>query len=46
MAEKGDAPSDDHMVSVLRDRMQNDPNTYIRLQSAAALGELGPRAKF
>jgi hypothetical protein len=34
------------MVSVLRDRMQNDPNTYIRLQSAAALGELGPRAKF
>jgi hypothetical protein len=46
MAEKGDAPSDDHMVSVLRDRMHNDPNTYIRLQSAAALGELGPRAKF
>jgi HEAT repeat protein len=44
MAEKGDAPSDDHMVSVLRDRMQNDPNTYIRLQSAAALGALGPRA--
>jgi hypothetical protein len=46
MTEKGDAPSDDHMVSVLRDRMHNDPNTYIRLQSAAALGELGPRAKF
>ncbi|HXW63384.1 MAG TPA: HEAT repeat domain-containing protein [Candidatus Acidoferrales bacterium] len=46
IAEKGDAPSDDHMISVLRDRMQNDPNTYIRLQSAAALGELGPRAKF
>jgi len=46
MAAKGDAPSDDHMVSVLRDRMQNDPNTYIRLQSAAALGELGPRARF
>jgi len=46
MTEKGAGPSDDHMVSVLRDRMQNDPNTYIRLQSAAALGELGPRAKF
>jgi hypothetical protein len=46
MAERGEASSDDHMVSVLRDRMQNDPNTYIRLQSAAALGELGPRAKF
>lgn len=46
MTEKGDAASDDHMVSILRDRMQNDPNTYIRLQSAAALGELGPRARF
>jgi len=46
MTEKGDTPSDDRMVSVLRDRMHNDPNTYIRLQSAAALGELGPRAKF
>lgn len=46
MAAKSQAASDSHMVSVLRDRMQNDPNTYIRLQSAAALGELGPRAKF
>jgi len=46
MAAKGDALSDDHTVSVLRDRMHNDPNTYIRLQSAAVLGELGPRAKF
>jgi len=39
-------PSDNRMASVLRDRMQNDPNTYIRIQSAATLGELGPRAKF
>ena len=46
MAAKEGAVSDDRMVSVLRDRMQKDPNTYIRLQSAAALGELGPRAKF
>jgi len=46
IAEKSDTSSDDRMVSVLRERMQNDPNTYIRLQSAAALGELGPRAKF
>ena len=46
MAAKSQAASDDHMASVLRDRMENDPNTYIRLQSAAALGELGPRAKF
>jgi hypothetical protein len=46
MTEKGDSASDDRMVSILRDRMHNDPNTYIRLQSAAALGELGPRSKF
>ena len=39
-------PSDNRMASILRDRMQNDPNTYIRIQSAATLGELGPRAKF
>ena len=45
MAAKGQS-SDDQMVSILRDRMENDPNTYIRIQSAAALGELGPRAKF
>ena len=45
MAAKGQA-SDGRMASVLRDRMQNDPNTYIRIQSAATLGELGPRAKF
>jgi HEAT repeats len=47
MTARGEANSDDdHMVSVLRERMEKDPNTYIRLQSAAALGELGPRAKF
>jgi hypothetical protein len=38
--------SDDHMIAVLRDRMQKDPNTYIRLQSAAAIRDLGPREKF
>lgn len=36
----------DKMVSVLQDRMQNDPNAYIRLQSAAAIRDLGPRGKF
>ena len=41
MAANGQVVSDDHMVSVLRDRMQNDPNTYIRLQSAAAIRDLG-----
>ncbi|HXX44946.1 MAG TPA: HEAT repeat domain-containing protein [Candidatus Acidoferrales bacterium] len=45
MAAKGQS-SNDQMISILRDRMENDPNTYIRIQSAAALGELGPRAKF
>ncbi len=42
MAANGQVVSDDHMVSVLRDRMQKDPNTYIRLQSAAAIRDLGP----
>ena len=46
MAAKGQVVSDDHMLSVLRDRMQKDPNTYIRLQSAAAVRDLGPREKF
>jgi HEAT repeats/Putative zinc-finger len=46
MAEKGQVTSDEHMLSVLRERMQKDPNTYIRLQSAAAVRDLGPRAKF
>jgi hypothetical protein len=45
MAAKGQVESDDHMLSVLR-RMQKDPNTYIRLQSAAAIRDLGPRQKF
>jgi len=46
MASKGEVVSDDHMLSILRDRMQKDPNTYIRLQSAAAIRDLGPRQKF
>lgn len=46
MAAKGQVTSDDRMLSVLRDRMQKDPNTYIRLQSAAAVQDLGPRQKF
>lgn len=46
MASKGQVVSDDHMLSVLRDRMQKDPNTYIRLQSAAAIRDFGPRQKF
>jgi anti-sigma factor RsiW len=46
MAANGKVVSDDHMLAVLRDRMQKDPNTYIRLQSAAAIQDLGPRQKF
>lgn len=45
MAEKGEIVSDSHMLSVLRDRMQHDPNTYIRLQSAAAIRDLDPGQK-
>jgi hypothetical protein len=46
MAAQGKVAPDDHMLAVLRDRMQKDPNTYIRLQSAAAIRDLGPREKF
>lgn len=46
MASKGQVTSDDHLLAVLHDRMQKDPNTYIRLQSAAAIRDLGPRQKF
>ena len=46
LAANGRVSSNDHMLSVLRDRVQKDPNTYIRLQSAQVIRELGPREKF
>ena len=46
IAASGQMDSDDHTVDVLRERMQKDPNTYIRLQSAAAIRDIGPRQKF
>jgi hypothetical protein len=46
IAAKGQMDSDGHTVDVLRERMQKDPNTYIRLQSAAAIRDVGPREKF
>jgi hypothetical protein len=46
MVAKGEVTSSDKMLSVLQDRMQNDPSTYIRVQSAAAIRDLGPRGKF
>ena len=36
-------PADPRILSVLRDRLRNDPNNYVRLQSAAALRALGAR---
>jgi len=33
--------ADPQTLNVLRDRLRNDPNQYVRLQSAAALRELG-----
>jgi hypothetical protein len=46
LAAKGQMDSDGHTADVLRERMQKDPNTYIRLQSAAAIRDIGPREKF
>lgn len=43
MDDKGSLPPDEHLVEVLRDRMQKDPNNYVRLQSAAAIRQFGPR---
>jgi hypothetical protein len=41
MAASGQVVPDDHLLSVLHDRMDRDPNTYIRLQSAAAIRDFG-----
>jgi HEAT repeats/Putative zinc-finger len=38
--EKHGTPLDAEARSILRDRMQNDPNSYVRLRSAVALGLL------
>ena len=39
----GSAAPDPQTLDVLRDRLRNDPNNYVRLQSAAALRELGEK---
>jgi hypothetical protein len=46
MAANGQVVPDDHLLAVLRERMRKDPSTYIRIQSAAAIRDLGPREKF
>ncbi len=46
MAARGEVTSDPRLLEVLRERSQKDPSTYIRLQSAAMIQDLGPREKF
>ena len=42
LRESGESQAGDtQLLNVLRDRVRNDPNRYIRLQSAAALRQLG-----
>jgi len=41
--ERGFGPDEQRLVNVLRDRMRKDPNNYIRMRSAAAIRQLGPR---
>jgi hypothetical protein len=36
-------PSMEHVVRTLQDLERNDPNRYVRLRSAAALRQIGPR---
>ncbi len=43
LAERFGENVDERLVEVFRDRMQRDPNTYIRMQSAAAIRALAPR---
>jgi hypothetical protein len=33
----------EHVVRTLQDLQHNDPNRYVRLRSAAALRQIGPR---
>jgi HEAT repeats len=44
-AEIASGPMDPQVVAVLRDRLRNDPNNYVRLHSAAALRALGSDAR-
>ncbi len=43
LVERSPERPDQRLLEVFRDRMQRDPNTYIRMQSAAALQGIGPR---
>jgi HEAT repeats len=46
MQAKGQVTSDPQLLEVLHERARKDPSTYIRLQSAAMIQDLGPREKF
>lgn len=46
IAEQGAITSDARLRTVLEDRMHNDPNNYVRLQSAAVVRQLGPRESY
>lgn len=46
LAAQGRINSDDELLKVLHERIKKDPSTYIRLQSAAVIRDLGPRQKF
>ena len=36
----GEQPPDGRALNILRDRMRNDPNSYVRLHSASVLSQL------
>lgn len=46
LAEKSAEFDDQRVIDVLRERMQKDPSTYIRMQSAAVVRQLGPRHSY
>ena len=43
LVERAPERLDERLLEIFRDRMQRDPNPYIRMQSAAALQGIGPR---
>jgi hypothetical protein len=45
VAEEGEG-ADPGLLDVFRDRMQRDPSTFVRMQSAAAMRQLGSRATY
>jgi len=46
MAARGECPTQGRVATVLRNRMEKDPNAYIRMQSAAAIRDLGSHPNF